>query len=198
MTSKTLLKLSLSLAAIMVQAACGTGTAGSQSPAEPGTTAVVKRAAATDTVILPEGTLLTVRTTSTLSTNTQESGQTFTAHLDQALLKDGREVAPKGAEVTGKILDADKGGRVKGLATMTLQLTTIDLGGQSIHISTSSVTQSAGTTKRKDAAEIGIGAGVGAAIGAIAGGGQRRRHRCGCRWSCRYGAWYLRPAVRLP
>jgi hypothetical protein len=125
-----------------------------------------------NTVVLPEGTPLTVRTTSTLSTKTLEAGQTFTANLEQPLLLNGREIAPKGAEVQGAIVDADKGGRVKDVATLSVRLTGLEVAGKIVEISTNTITQSAGTTKKEDAVKVGIGAGVGAAIGAIAGGGK--------------------------
>ena len=44
--------------------------------------------------------------------------------------------------------------------------------GRTIDLSTGSFTKQAQSTKKKDAAKVGIGAGVGAAIGAIAGGGK--------------------------
>ncbi|MBE0660305.1 MAG: hypothetical protein IH602_21610, partial [Bryobacteraceae bacterium] len=72
-----------------------------------------------------------------------------------------------------RIVDSDKGGRVKGLATMSLQMTRLHTAsGGSVDISTSTITHAANTTKKKDAVKIGIGSGVGAAIGAIAGGGK--------------------------
>lgn len=172
MKMKTVLRVSLSLGAILAQAACGTESAATGSPAVSPAGAAVRKSGATDTVILPEGTPLAVRTNSVLSTNSQETGQSFAANLEQPLLQDGREIAPKGANVQGKIVEADKGGRVKGVASMTVELSALRVGGQLIYISTNSVTHNARTTKRKDAVEIGIGAGIGAAIGAIAGGGK--------------------------
>jgi hypothetical protein len=126
-----------------------------------------------NTVTLPGGTPLTVRTTTALSTNTQEAGQTFTAHLEKPLVYGGREIAPNGGEVQGRIVEADKGGRVKDRARLAVQLTRLHTaGGHVVEISTSTITREARATKGKDAAKIGIGSGVGAAIGAIAGGGK--------------------------
>jgi hypothetical protein len=82
-------------------------------------------------------------------------------------------VAAKGASVTGKVVESDPGGRVKGVASIAVQLTRLRTeGGQEIEISTNSVAREAATTKKKDATKVGIGAGIGAAIGAIAGGGK--------------------------
>ena len=120
---------------------------------------------------LPEGTPLTVRTTVALSTNTHQAGQTFSAHLEDPVVYGGREIAAKGAEVEGRIVQADKGGRVKDRASLTVQLTGLHTtGGHVLEISTNSISREAGATKGKDAAKIGIGSGIGAAVGAIAGG----------------------------
>ena len=114
-----------------------------------------------------------MRTTTTLSTKTHEPGQTFAASLEEPLIHSGRVIAPKGAEVEGRIVEADKGGRVKGRAELAVQLTSLRTAdGHAVHIATNTVTQEAHGTKGKDAAKIGIGSGVGAAIGAIAGGGK--------------------------
>lgn len=126
-----------------------------------------------NSVTLPEGTQLAVRTTNILSTNSQVAGQGFTPHLEEPLVQSGREIAPKGSEVEGNIVEADKGGRVKDRASMGLQLTRLHMAsGRVVDISTNTITREAGATKGKDALKIGIGSGIGAAIGAIAGGGK--------------------------
>jgi hypothetical protein len=121
---------------------------------------------------VPEGTVLTVQTTTTLSTKSKVTGDRFRATLAQPLLFENREIASEGAEVTGQIIEADPGGRVKGVATLTVTLIGLAVNGKSVDIATHSVTQSADASKRKDAAEVAAGAAVGAVIGAIAGGGK--------------------------
>lgn len=120
---------------------------------------------------LAAGTPLSVWTTSTISTKTAKSGDSFTGTLGQPIVDGDWVVAKKGATVSGVIADADEGGRVKGVASLTLQVTRLTLAdGSTIDLSTSKITRQAKTTKKKDAVKVGIGAGVGAAIGAIAGG----------------------------
>ena len=71
------------------------------------------------------------------------------------------------------VVQADKGGRVKDRASLTVQLTGLHTtAGHVLEISTNSISREAKATKGKDAAKIGIGSGIGAAIGAIAGGGK--------------------------
>ncbi len=115
---------------------------------------------------------LTVQTTSTLSTKTNKTGETFSAVLANAIQSDGWVIANKGARVEGIIVDSDPGGKVKGVASMTLGLRRLTLAdGRTIELDTNTVIAEAKTSKGKDARKVGIGAGVGAAIGAIAGGG---------------------------
>jgi hypothetical protein len=123
-------------------------------------------------VTVPEGTSLRVRTDSTLSTKTAQEGQTFSATLAQALVVDGVTVAPRGARVTGRVTESDAGGRVQGRARLTVALTSLETSRGSVALDTGSFVQAARSTKKKDAAKVGIGAGIGAAIGAIAGGGK--------------------------
>lgn len=128
--------------------------------------------AAPEPVVLPQGTELKVRVIPTLSTETLKGGETFEATLAEPLVVGGRTIAPRGASVTGKVVEADPGGRVKGVAHLSLQLSTLSAAGKTVPIATNTVTQEARTSKGKDAAKVGIGSGVGAAIGALAGGGK--------------------------
>lgn len=129
-------------------------------------------APASRTVVLEPGTVLRVRTTSALSTKTNAAGDAFEASLAEPVMAQGRPVLPKGAAVRGRVVEADPGGRVKGTATLTLALTSVAAGGESVPVATESVAQQAKASTKKDAAKVGIGAGIGAAIGAIAGGGK--------------------------
>lgn len=123
------------------------------------------------TYTLAAGETLVVRTTSTLSTKTNNAGETFTASLEEPLEVDGVVLAPKGSKVTGTVTSSDDGGRVKGVAQIGVALTEIVVNGKAYPISSGTYVQSAKKTVTKDAQKIGIGAGIGAAIGAIAGGG---------------------------
>jgi hypothetical protein len=124
-------------------------------------------------VTLPAGTQIAVYTTATLSTKTNQSGEAFVATLAKGLEHEGWVAVKQGGRVEGIIVDADPGGKVKGVASMTVALRKMTLAdGRTVNLATDSLTQTAETSKGKDAKKIGIGAGVGAAIGAIAGGGK--------------------------
>lgn len=125
------------------------------------------------TFTLPAGSTLAVYTSKTLSTKTDQDGETFTASLAKPIVDGDWVIAKKGAAVEGRVINADPGGKVKGLASISVALTHLTLSdGRRVELATSSYTQHAKASKKKDAMKIGIGAGIGAAIGAIAGGGK--------------------------
>jgi hypothetical protein len=125
------------------------------------------------TVTLPSGSPIAVRTITSLSTKTHNTGEPFEAVLDQVLEIDNVVVAKRGASVTGVVSSSDPGGRVKGVASIALNLKTIRAeSGELLSVTTQSLKKYARTTKKKDAMKIGITSGIGAAIGAIAGGGK--------------------------
>src|SRR5439155_20214372 len=86
---------------------------------------------------------------------------------------DGKTVLEKITIIHDRVVDAKESGRVKGRATIELNLTDIARGNsQLVNIETKPYRAVAESTKKRDAAIIGGGAGLGAAIGAIAGGGK--------------------------
>jgi hypothetical protein len=124
-------------------------------------------------VTLTAGMPLTVRLNETISTETNYPGDTFTATLDKPVVVDGYIIADKGSRVLGKVIEAQKAGRVKGLSTLSLALTKIHTtDGQTVEIQTNPFNKDGPTSKKRDAAEIAGGAALGAIIGAIAGGGK--------------------------
>ena len=62
---------------------------------------------------LGAGQLITVRTTRELSTKTAKTGDVFSAILEEPIAVDDWVVAAAGAKVDGRIVEADKGGRIK-------------------------------------------------------------------------------------
>jgi len=120
---------------------------------------------------LSSSTPLSIYTTTELSTKTSRAGDSFTGTLARPIVDKDWVIAKDGAPVEGVVLSSDPGGRVKGVASITVALRRLTLAdGRKIDVSTSAFTQKAKTTKTKDAEKIIGGAGVGALIGALAGG----------------------------
>jgi len=124
-------------------------------------------------VTLTAGTLLSVRLMEALSSDRVQAGDSFSATLDQPVVVDGYVIAERGARVSGKVISAEKAGRVKGLAQLSVELTQFTTSdGQKIHIQTDPFVREGPKSTKSDAAKVGAGAGIGAIIGAIAGGGK--------------------------
>ena len=63
---------------------------------------------------IPAGTPLSVRLRTSLSSATCQPGDSFEAVLDEPVIVRGKMLAPRGAAVTGKVLDAKSVGRTAG------------------------------------------------------------------------------------
>jgi len=168
---KTSLTMAIAIASTAaLLASCGSATtAASPDSKENG---FMERLFAPKTTTVPAGTVINVHTDAALSTNSNRSGDRFTATLSTPLLKDGKTILPAGTPFEGLVVSANKGGRVKGLATLSVKLVAVELGSRPVAMDTDSVTFSARTRHGKDAATVGIGSGIGAVIGALAGGGK--------------------------
>jgi hypothetical protein len=122
---------------------------------------------------LPAGTPIAVRTTAELSTKSVKNGSVFDALLERDLVIDGATLAKAGSRVACIVVSSDPGGRVKGVASLSVAARSIaGVDANTLTVKTNSYNVEAGTTKGKDAARTGIATGAGAVIGAIAGGGK--------------------------
>lgn len=125
------------------------------------------------TVTLKAGTLIQVRLVEGLSSDRNAPGDAFTATVDQPVVVDGMVIAERGSRVEGRVVGSDKGGRVKGVSSLAIELTRLHTSdGQKIALATDSFEKHAESGKGGDAAKVGAAAAIGAAIGAIAGGGR--------------------------
>ncbi len=123
-------------------------------------------------MVLPTGTVLSIRTTDALSTNKSQANQEFEASLAKPLLFGNEVVAPVGSPVKGVIIKSESAGRIKGEGGLTLQLTSVTVKGGSYRMASNVVTQEAKGRGKRTAAMAGGGGGAGALIGGLAGGGK--------------------------
>jgi len=122
---------------------------------------------------LNAGMLIPVRLLDRLSSERNVSGDAFTATLDHELVADGFVIAERGARVDGRVVDVDRGTKVKGGATLTVELTRLHTSdGQTVPIQTDTFQKRSEPDHRQDAEKVGVGAVIGAVIGGIAGGGK--------------------------
>lgn len=130
------------------------------------------REAAPASIVIPSGTVLTVRLGETLSSKESQAGQSFSATLAEPVEADGKTVIPAGATASGTVVAAHAAGKFKGASLLQIKLNSVTVGGRQRSIETSSVARSEKGKGKRSAAMIGGGAGAGALIGALAGGGK--------------------------
>jgi len=124
-------------------------------------------------VTIPAGTLIAVRLNEKVSTSTHYQNDTVQCTLDAPLIVNGMVLAERGSRQLAKVVLMEPPGRVKGKATIALELAQLRTSdGQSIDVSSETFTHTAASSAKKDATKVGVMAGIGAAIGAIAGGGK--------------------------
>ena len=127
---------------------------------------------ATEVVKLPDGTPIRVRLDQAISSKQNQDGDVFKATLEDDLIVAGKLVAPQGSKVVGRLSNVKASGKVQGRATLSVALTSIEVGQEAYGIRTNTLAFQAEGTGKADATKVGIGAGLGAVIGAIAGGGK--------------------------
>ena len=130
------------------------------------------KAEAPKPLVVPAGTVLTVRLGQAVGSKISSPGQTFTATVASPITVEGSTVVPAGATASGTVVDAKPLGRFKGGAVLQLRLTSITVNGVDQSVSTSAVTRTATGKGKRTAIMAGGGAGLGALIGGLAGGGK--------------------------
>jgi hypothetical protein len=117
--------------------------------------------------------LIPVRLVDGLSSERNMPGDTFIATLDKELVVDGFVIAERGARVEGRVAASGRGGKVRGVAGLAVELTRLRTSdGQNVAIQTDSFERRAEPAPRHDAEKVVAGAAIGAVIGAVAGGGK--------------------------
>jgi hypothetical protein len=118
------------------------------------------------------GTYVTVRLNEILSSDRSMVGDAFTATLTKPIVVDGVVVAQRGQNVTGRVTEAKKAGRVSGTSRLGVQLIELPVvDGQQLPIQSELLTRNGTTSTGRDAGAIAATTGVGAAIGAGVNGG---------------------------
>jgi hypothetical protein len=121
-------------------------------------------------VTIPAGTVLPLRLTSSVASDTSGLEDPVHAQLRRTITVRGIGALPAGSAVSGYVTEADRSAKVKGRARVGFRFNTVSARGESYRVSTSSVVRQAPGTKKKDAAKIAIPAAAGAIIGGIADG----------------------------
>ncbi|MBZ5599884.1 MAG: hypothetical protein LAN83_16350 [Acidobacteriia bacterium] len=121
---------------------------------------------------IPPGTTIQVRIIEKLSSEESKVGDNFHGTLEEPITVDGKELYPKGADVSGRVSDVQASGRLSEPGELDLVLTTVTSGDLSSSLAVEPLVIKGESHTKSNATKIGGGAALGAIIGAIAGGGK--------------------------
>jgi hypothetical protein len=122
-------------------------------------------------VTIPAGTLLNVRTSEPLDSRKAQVGTMFQATVANDVYQGNALAIPRGAVLTGQVTGVKKPGDLVGKPGLQLQITALNLGGQTYSLTTDAWTGEGPGKGGYSTANTASGASLGAVIGAIAGGG---------------------------
>ena len=136
------------------------------------TASATSSTSSSSSMTIPAGTTLVVRMIDGVDSNVNKIGDRFNASLECDLAVNGTVIAPIGADVYGRLIQAKQAGRLEGQAELRLELTGIKINNQVVPIVTGAYEVSGSSRSKNTAEKVGGGAAIGAIIGAIAGGGK--------------------------
>ena len=122
-------------------------------------------------ITIPVDTVVSIRMIDSVDSERTRLGQTFRASLDEPIVVNGEQVVPRNADVLCKLVDDQQAGRIQGRASLTLALSSIDIRGRMVDVTSTDVQTSGSSQGARTAKAAGGTAALGAIIGAIAGGG---------------------------
>lgn len=123
-------------------------------------------------LVVPSGTVLTIRTDQELGSKTSRVGTAFTGALATPITVMGKLAIPAGSPVAGTVLEAKKAGRLKGGAILKISVGSVTIKGHEYNIETEAFNQTSTGKGKRTAGMVLGGTGGGAAIGGLAGGGK--------------------------
>jgi hypothetical protein len=124
-----------------------------------------------DAVVVPSGSILRVRINEGMTSKNTAPGTAFDGVVLSDVVAGGSIAIPRGASITGTVVDSHTAGQLGGKGELKLQLTNVSFGGRTYPVVTDfwwhqGVDKTANTVGNT----VGL-ASVGALIGAVAGGG---------------------------
>jgi len=128
-------------------------------------------------LVVPAGTVITVRLSQALGSKTSHTGDSFTATVASPIAVNGKLVIPTSSSAEGTVVDAQERGKIKGAGLLQLALNEITVEGTRYPIETRVFSSEEKGKGKRTAATTGgggviggiVGGGKGAVIGAAAG-----------------------------
>jgi len=147
-------------------------SASAAAPAANGPVANAAPVASGDSVTIPAGQSILVRMIDGVDSSKNHVGDIFHASLETDLNINSVLVAHKGADVYGRLANAQEAGHISGSSELQLELTRMVIDGKDYPLVSSDYTLKGKGRGKNTAEKVGGGAALGAIIGAIAGGGK--------------------------
>ncbi len=123
-------------------------------------------------VNIPAGTNLTIRINQRISVKDSRAGDRFDGEVVEPVMEENNMVAiPKGARVSGVVVESHRRGHFRGRSILELRLTYLTLNGTRYALDTRDLTRTKKGKGKRSAAFIGGGAGLGMLVGGVATGG---------------------------
>lgn len=157
------------LVAMVLLAGCGGVDQAQVGSTQAGTTHSGQASEKTHMVGVPAGTELTLALDTTLSSETSQVGDAFSATVVEPIVIEGREVIPSGSTIEGRVTDAAPAKRGAGKATLAMSFGALRLPSGYRTDVVGSFQEVSASKKGRNAAVIGGSAAGGALLGRILG-----------------------------
>ena len=129
----------------------------------------------TPSLVIPEGTEITVLTSDSIQSGKNSSGQLYPATIQHEVIDASGGVAIPAGTPAKLVVSSVRGGGAVHSPELVLDLYSVEIDGRQYRVDTSSVTENnkSGLGLNRRTAELtGGGAGIGALLGAVFGGGE--------------------------
>jgi hypothetical protein len=123
-------------------------------------------------VTLPAGSTLPIRITQTLDSATTQPNDSFSGAVATDIIVDGMVMIPRGAPVTGHVIEVHEAAHFKGSSLLTVELTGLNSRGEHIALTTQPYSVQGKGRGENTVVKTGVGAAAGAILGGIFGGGK--------------------------
>lgn len=123
-------------------------------------------------VTAPAGTVIPIRITEALSSETAQDGQPFNGVVTHEVVHDGMVIIPAGSAVSGRVVAAKDAGHFKGHSELSVELTAVRRHGTLLNVATDPYTVEGKNRGKNSVEKVGGGAAIGAVLGGIFGGGK--------------------------
>lgn len=166
-------RLLLTVPALLLMGACQVGEANEQ-PEDASTAAAAEEQEEEMAPMVPAGATMTLRMAETISTQSHEAGDGFTATVTEPVhASDGSVLIPNGATVHGTVESSERSTGPEDPAALTFRFDELHVDGSAYPmtatVESAEARQTEGDSGAESAAKVAIGAAAGALVGQVLG-----------------------------